>query len=217
MTVSREVVDDLESKEAHPVEVDLAPAVPVGDPTMIGLPSFIVGAIAFALGAVGYIPAAAQAGTLPIIITTTGIGLLIAAVWATRLGQSAVASIFAIFAGFWLSYAALLLGLGHNWYGIPKADIKQTVVAYLAAWAVLIAVLTISTLRLPLTYTAIIALVEVALLFILAGTIQASAGLIQVGGVVVFAFCALGLYAFASSASLSTGGKPFPLGSPILR
>ncbi|KJF18669.1 MULTISPECIES: GPR1/FUN34/YaaH family transporter [Acidithrix] len=198
-------------------ETVVAPPAPTGDPAMIGLPSFIVGATAFALGAVGYIPAAGSGGVLPNIITATGIGLLVAAVWATRLGQSAVASLFAIFAGFWLSYAALLLGLDHNWYAIPAADVKQTIVTYLVAWAVLIGVLTLSTLRLPMVFSAILALVEIALLFILAGTIQGSNTLTHIGGYIVFAFCALGLYAFASAAMISTGGKGLSLGNPIVK
>jgi hypothetical protein len=37
------------------------------------------------------------------IMTTTRISQLVAAVWAASLAQNAVASIFGIFTGFWLS------------------------------------------------------------------------------------------------------------------
>ena len=61
--------------------------------------------------------APAAGGALPIIILATGIGQLVATLWAAALGQSAVAAIFGIFSGFWLSYAALLVGLAHGWWG----------------------------------------------------------------------------------------------------
>ena len=44
---------------------------------------------------------------------------MIAAVWAAALGQTLVACIFGLFAGFWLSYAVLVLGLNHDWFAIP--------------------------------------------------------------------------------------------------
>jgi hypothetical protein len=34
-------------------------AVPVGDPSILGLPSFVVGAVALSLATVGYVPPAA--------------------------------------------------------------------------------------------------------------------------------------------------------------
>jgi hypothetical protein len=38
----------------------------------------------------------------------------------------------------------------------------------------------------------------------------------ETGGVVVFAFVLVGLYLFVHVASLATGGKALPLGSPLL-
>lgn len=91
---------------APPVVV--APAV--GSPAVIGVPTFVVGSLALGLVLVGYVPATAAAASIP-ISTATGLGLVIAAVWAASLAQNAVAGVFA---GFWLSYAALVLGLTHN-------------------------------------------------------------------------------------------------------
>jgi hypothetical protein len=50
----------------------------------------------------------------------------------------------------------------------------------------------------------------------LAGTLNASAGLDKAGGIVMFIFAAMGAYVFAGSASVATGGKPFPLGRPVI-
>jgi succinate-acetate transporter protein len=86
-----------------------AAAAPVGDPTMIGVPSFVVGSIALGLTLVGYVPATAAGAPIAIILAATGIGLLVAMIWAAALGQSAVAGVFGVFSGFWLSYAVLVI------------------------------------------------------------------------------------------------------------
>ncbi len=187
-----------------------------GNPALLGLPTFTAGSVALGLTFVGYVPATARAGALPVIIAATGVGLLLATIWAVALGQSAVASIFGVFAGFWLSYSALLLGLGHNWFGIAKADITHSVAAFLITWLAIIGLLTLAMLRLPAAFTLVLVLVDLALALILAGTIRGSADLDKAGGWVAFVFAAVGAYLFVGSASVATGGKPLPLGRPII-
>src|SRR5215831_1455067 len=172
-----------------------------GDPAMLGLPSFIVGSIALGLALVGVTPASAVGAPLAIIMAATAAGLTIAAIWAAAIGASAVAAIFGIFAGFWLSYAVLVVGLLHNWFGIGLPAVMAT----------------LATLRLPLAFTAVFALIDVALLLLFINTIHASAGLSKTAGYVVLAFAALGVYVFFGSASVATGGDPLPLGRPVLR
>ena len=195
-----------------PVPV-LAPLA--GDPAMLGLPIFIVGSVALGMVLVGAVPATAVGASLPIILAATSIGLLIATIWSAAIGQSAVASIFGIFAGFWLSYAVLVLGLIHGWFGITALAAAATQELFLISWLVIIVVLTLATLRLPLAFTLIFALVDVALLLVLLGTEEASTGLLKTGGYVVLAFAAVGVYVFYGAASLATGGKGVPLGKPI--
>ncbi len=192
-------------------------AGPVGNPAIIGLPTFLIGSIALGLVLTGYVPAAAVGASIPIILAATGIGLIIAAVWAARLAQNAVASIFGIFSGFWISYALLVLGLTHNWYGITASDAIGTEKLFLLSWLILIALLTLVSLRLPGIFTLLFVLVGVALLFVLLGTASGSAGEVKTGGYLVFAFCAVGAYLFADAYSVATGGKSLPLGRAILR
>jgi succinate-acetate transporter protein len=208
--------------DAHSVpEVQLAAeaAVPAvtGDPALIGLPSFIVGSVALGLVLVGYVSAAAVGASLPIIVAATGLGLVIAAVWSAAVGQSAVAGVFGIFAGFWLSYATLVLGLTHNWFAIVAGDALHTQGLFLISWLVVVGMLTLATLRLPVAYTVLFALIEIALVLVLIGTLQQSTGTLKVAGVVVFVFAAVGVYLFFSSASQATGGRALPLGQPLLR
>jgi succinate-acetate transporter protein len=184
----------------------------------LGLPTFIVGSVALGLALVGVVPAGVLGAPLSIILAATGAGLTLAAIWAAAIGQSAVAAVFGIFAGFWLSYAGLVLGLLHNWFAIPATAVQGTVELFLATWLILIVMLTVATLRLPLAFTAVFTLIDVALALLLIGTAQTptSTGLYKTAGVFVLAFAAVGMYVFFSSASVATGGKPLPLGRPIM-
>src|SRR5271169_5328658 len=203
------------------------PAPPVvgpmaGDPGMLGLGSFIVGSVALGLAIVGVVPAGVLGAPLAIILAATALGLLLAAVWAAAVGQSAVAAIFGIFGTFWLSYAVLVLGLDHSWFAIPTLAAVATVRLFLLTWLIVIVMLTVATLRLPAGFTAVFALVDLALLLLLLAWEQTSplgvpsSGLLKAGGYVVLVFAAVGVYLFFSAASAGTGGKPLPLGPPLL-
>jgi succinate-acetate transporter protein len=174
-----------------------------GDPSIFGLASFIAGSVALGLALVGVVPAGVLGAPLAIILAATALGLLMATAWCAILGQSAVAAVFGIFGTFWLSYAVLVLGLDHNWFAISV-------------------MLTLATLRLPSAFTAVFALVDLALLLLLLGYEQTSAagvpssGLIKTGGYVVLVFAALGVYLFVSASQAGTGGKPLPLGRPLM-
>jgi uncharacterized protein len=205
-------------EQASPEPAEVAASGPlVGDPMALGLPCFIAGSVSLGLALVGVVPATALGAALPIILTATSIGLFLATIWAASLGQSAVASVFGIFAGFWLSYAVLVVGLTHNWFGVAPASIQATQELFLVAWLVVMVMLTLTTLRLPVAYTAVLALVDIALILVLIGVIQVSANWQKAGGAVVFLFAAVGIYIFFGTASIATGGKPMPLGKPLLK
>ncbi len=200
------------------VEVEAAVAGPLaGDPMSIGLPLFIAGSVALGLAEVGVVPAAAVGAALPIILCATALGLFLATIWAASLGQSAVAAVFGIFAGFWSSYAVLVLGLTHSWFGIAPTAIQATQELFLVSWLVVIVMLTLATLRLPSAYTALLFLVDLALLLIFLSVNETSTSLAKAGGYVILIFAAVGVYLFASTASVATGGNPLPLGRPTLK
>jgi succinate-acetate transporter protein len=186
-----------------------------GDPAILGLPIFAAGSVALGLALVGYVPAAAVGSVLPIVLAATGLGLFVSTLWAASLGQTVVAGIFGLFTVFWLSYAALLLGLNHGWFAIPPENVERSVALFLIAWAVVMLALTVGTLRLPLAFTLVLGLVVVALVLLILGTLNADATLNKTAGYVVLAFAALGLYLFLSTASTALGGRGLPLGAPL--
>jgi hypothetical protein len=217
---------DASTDAQPPVEEAAAPAAVTGplagDPAMLGLPTFVAGSVALGLGLVGVVPAGVLGAPVAIILAATALGLLIAAVWSVAIGQSAVASIFGIFGTFWLSYAVLVLGLDHNWFAIAAIAVLATVKLFLLTWLIVIVMLTLATLRLPLAFTVVFVLVDLALLLLYLAFNGASAagvasgGLLKTAGYVVLVFAAVGIYLFFGAASVATGGKPVPLGRPIL-
>jgi succinate-acetate transporter protein len=184
---------------------------------VLGLPAFVVGSIALGLALVGYVSPAAGGSAVPIILMATGLGLLVSTVWAAALGQTIVACIFGLFAGFWLSYAVLVIGLNHNWFAIPADDVTHTVALFQISWAIVMGALMLATLRLPVAFTLVVGLVVLALVLLAIGTTQANESLTKAAGYVTFVFAALGIYLFLSAASASTGGKGYPLGPPLVR
>jgi uncharacterized protein len=201
---------------ANPPAAQEATAGPLlGDPMALGLPCFIAGSVSLGLALVGVVPASAVGAALPIILTATSIGLFLATIWAASLGQTAVASVFGIFAGFWLSYAVLVIGLTHNWFGVAPASAQAAQELFLVAWLVVIVMLTLATLRLPLAFTTVFALVDVALFLVFLGVNEVSSGLLKAGGYVILVFAAVGVYLYFNTASQATGGRALPLGSPV--
>jgi succinate-acetate transporter protein len=196
---------------------ELVVEAPAGDPTILGLPIFAAGSVALGLALAGYVPAAAVGSVLPIVLAGTGLGLFVATLWSAAVGQTMVAGIFGLFTGFWWSYAALLLGLNHNWFAIPAANVNRSIALFLITWAVVMFALTVASVRLPLAFTLVFALVVVALVLLIFGTLNTDATLNKAAGYVALAFGALGLYLFLSAASTATGGRGYPLGPPVAR
>jgi len=83
-----------------------------------------------------------------------------------------------------------------------------------AVLALLIAVLTIATLRLPSAITILLGLVTLALALVTIGTLHPQTTLVKTGGVVVLVFAALGAYLFLSASTAALGGRGYALGRP---
>ncbi len=186
------------------------------EPAMLALPSFIVGAVAFAMVLIGVVPAGVVGASLPIVLAAS-LGLFLATIWSARIGQSAPAGIYGIVGSFFLSYAILVLGLTHNWFGITPAAAADTQKLFVISWIVVVTMLVLATLRLPMAFTALFTLVDIALVVNLLAIIQTSANLTKAAGYVALAFSALAAYLFFGSASQATGGKELPLGRPVLK
>jgi uncharacterized protein len=75
---------------------------------------------------------------------------------------------------------------------------------------------TLATLRLALAFTAVLLLVDVALICVLVGVSSLSANWLKAGGAIAFLFATIGVFIFFGTMSVATGGKPIPLGKPLM-
>jgi hypothetical protein len=188
-----------------------------GDPLTVGLIFFGIASLAVGMALIGVVPAAALGAVVPIIAVGAGLFQLVVTVWAIVLGLSIVAVIFSTFSAFWLSLAALILGLGHGWYAVPAADVTRTQAIFFIAWACLFAVLLIPCLWLPVIHPSAVFLVFVAMAFLAAAQFVGSPWLITAAGVTALAFAFLAFYSFLSQGiAAMTGRVGLPLGRTLL-
>lgn len=196
-------------------QVEEHPAGPAANPSLVGLPSFVVGAVTVGMVSIGVVPVTAIGASMPIVLAAA-VGMFIATIWAARIGESVPAGISAIVGSFLLSYALLVLGLLHNWFGIAPTAVASTEKVFLISWIAVVSVLILATLRLPVVYTFLFAVVDVALIVKLLSVIQTSENLNKASGWILMAVAAIVVYLFFGAASAATGGKEVPLGPPIL-
>jgi len=67
-----------------------------------------------------------------------------------------------------------------------------------------------------LAFTVLFVLIDICLFVVLVGTINSSTGWLKLGGVVAFAFAAVGVYLYLGIAAQITGGTGVPFGRPLL-
>ena len=191
-------------------------ASPAPNPAVLGLLAFSVGGTVLGISLLGYVSAAAQGGSvMPIVYTATGLGVLITTIWAAALGQTFVAAVFGAFTGFWLSYAAFVLGLAHNWYAIPHTQVAHTAAQFLIAWAIVIFMLAVVSVYIPSSFTMILSSALVAVILLIVANLDGSTVLPKVAGGFILLFSAIGFYDFVATGIESVGGRPLSLGPPL--
>ena len=187
-----------------------------GDPLALGVSVFAIGALTLGMLFVGVFPAGAAGVAVPIAIFTTGIPLMLTAVWGFLRGQSLLAGIFGTVAGLFTSFGFLVVGLDHNWYAIPVADVPAAQAAYFIAFGCYFLFLIVPSLRLPMLYTVAITLVVVGLALAAASPLAAAPVLAKVAGADFLAITFLLFWLFLNVHTAAVGMKPWPpLGKPL--
>jgi succinate-acetate transporter protein len=201
-----------------------AAAAPVGNPALLGLLTFLPSGISLGLWFVGYLPLTLPGGLIPIVTFSAGLFLLVATAWAARLGASAVAAIFGVFSAFWISFGFLVLALNNGLIAgsgdggaLTAADIGSIQAAYLLSFLLVFVLMTLITLRLPVTFTAGFVFVDITFALALAGVLTGNTLLFTLAGVTTFIFCAIFAYILADGMSQELGGRAYPLGNPIAK
>jgi succinate-acetate transporter protein len=208
------VESDVQSGAHAAAEPAPAPA-PAGNPALLGLATFLPGALSLGLWLVGYLPAGDVGGIIPALVFSNGLFLMIACVWASRIGGSAVAGIFGTFSAFWISLGVLLAAVTNGWFALTAESTPLP--TFLLAWLIVFVALTLATLRLPLAFSAGFVFVCIAVALVLANALTGAAIFNTLAGVSVFVFCAIFAYVWIDGMTQELGGKAMSLGNPIQR
>lgn len=210
---------ELHSAAHAAAESTTTPAVPTPaapNPALLGLVGFLPGGITLGLWLIGYLPTTLPGGMIAAVSASSGLFLLIACVWAARLGATTVAVILGAFSAFWLSLGLMLMGLTNNWFGLTNASqIGQVLIPYVLTWLVVFVLLTAATLRLPLVFTAGFAFVDLTFALLFISLTTGVAIFTTIAGITAFAFCVIYGYIFVDGLGQDLGAKALPMGSPL--
>lgn len=193
----------------------LVVAPPPGDPLVLGLGSFVAGATI-----VGFLLTEVLTPGFYILSVTIGssfLGLLIATLWAARLGMTFVAAVTGLFMSFWASLGILGFALFHSWFGDPAAA-PDALAAFYWTWGIVITLLTVAALRLPIMFVLLIGGVALTLIILALGQGDlASTGLEKLAGYVLWASGLVGVILFLGAGSVSLGGKGMSPGPALIK
>jgi succinate-acetate transporter protein len=154
-------------------QVAAAPAA-VANATPLGLFSFAITLFVLSLINAGFLADAGFAIVIGLALFLGGLVLLLVGMWEFRAGNNFTATVFSSFAAFWLSFGFLLLpGTGVFAALVGEKVVAPAIGAYLLAWTIYVALLTICVLR---TNVVLIAIFVFLLLTFLALTIGFLAG-----------------------------------------
>jgi uncharacterized protein len=195
-----------------------APALPAGNPALLALITFLPSALTLGLWFIGYLDTAKlPGGMIATLALSAGLFMLVATVWAGRIGASTLAAIFGVFSAFWLSFALLVTALTSTWWAIAAGGVQRVQATYLLSFLCVFTLLTLATLRLPLAFTVGFVLVDVTFLLAFVAVVNGNRDWFTWAGVTTFAFCAVFAYVLFDGFGQDLGGKAMPLGRPVIR
>jgi succinate-acetate transporter protein len=211
------------SHSADGAAADVAPAAapvaaPAGNPALLALITFLPSGITLGLWFVGYLDTALlPGGMIATFALSAGLFMLVATIWAGRIGASTLAAIFGVFSAFWLSFALLVTGLTSAWWAITPPGVQRVQSTYLLSFLIVFVLLTLATLRLPLAFTIGFALVDVTFLLAFLAVATKHTGYFTWAGVTTFAFCAVFAYVLFDGFGQDLGAKAMPMGNAVIR
>ena len=195
-----------------------APALPAGNPALLALITFLPSALTLGLWFIGYLDTARlPGGMIATLALSAGLFMLVATVWAGRIGASTVAAIFGVFSAFWLSFALLITALTSTWWAIAAGGVQRVQATYLLSFLCVFTLLTLATLRLPLAFTVGFVLVDLTFLLAFIAVVNGNRDWFTWAGVTTFAFCGVFAYVLFDGFGQDLGGKAMPLGRPVIR
>ena len=216
MTVETDVPSPSDRADVAPAPP--APALPAGNPALLALITFLPAGLTLGLWFIGYLNTALlPGGMIATMLLSAGLFMLVATIWAARIGASTLAAIFGVFSAFWLSFALLVTALTSTWWAIAAAGVARVQATYLLSFLCVFILLTLATLRLPLAFTVGFVLVDLTFLLAFLAVVNGNQDYFTWAGVTTFAFCGVFAYVLFDGFGQDLGGKALPMGNPVIR
>jgi len=170
----------------------------IADPGPLGLGGFALTTFVLSLANSGIIPTAGAA-VLGIALFYGGIAQLLAGMWEFVKGNTFGAVAFSSYGAFWLSFWWLLTAPG-----LEKAAGSQGVGAYLLAWTIFTAIMTIGALKVNRLLGILFSVLLVTFVFLTAGAFTGAADITHVGGYLGLLTAAIAWYGVGAAVINST-------------
>jgi uncharacterized protein len=187
------------------------PGAHIADPGPLGLAGFALTTFVLSMVNADIVPQALVGGALGAALAYGGIGQFTAGVWEFAKGNTFGATAFCSYGAFWISFWWLaerdLGGLGPEGY--------KVVGAYLLAWAIFTAYMTVAAMKVNMAVLAVFVLLTITFVILAIGWFdKESSGWIKLGGWFGLATAIVAWYtSFAGVTAFTWGRQVFPVGS----
>jgi succinate-acetate transporter protein len=134
-----------------------------------------------------------------------GIAQFVAGMWEFRSGNTFGATAFTSYGAFWISFAALLIGVGINPGNAPD---NMALGYYLLGWGIFTALMTLASLRTNAATALVFVLLAATFIVLAIGKFQNATGITNLGGYLGLATAAAAAYtSLAGVLAGVNGGK----------
>ncbi|KAM0786194.1 hypothetical protein ACM66B_006999 [Microbotryomycetes sp. NB124-2] len=195
----------------------------LGNPTPLGVASFLLCFTPFACNLMGWgnTTAGAAAVTIGAFYFIGGIGSILAGIMEWVLGNTFPATVFSTFGGFWLAFGFLLdpTKTIAETLGAASVDYNAGLAIYLVWWGLLILIYLVASLRTNVVFASVFLFLDACLWTLVTAYYKIAAGnmasvpsLMKAAGALAFLTCVSGWYLLLVLVLGSTG---FPLALPV--
>jgi succinate-acetate transporter protein len=197
-------------KQDRPV---LVPGSHIADPAPLGLAAFALTTFVLSMVNSNIIPDSLVGGALGAALAYGGIGQFTAGVWEFAKGNTFGATAFCSYGAFWVSF----WWLAEKDLGNLGPDGYKVVGAYLLAWAIFTAYMSVAAMKVNMAVLTVFVLLTITFLVLAIGWFdKESKGWIHFGGYLGLLTAIAAWYtSFAGVTAFTWGRQVIPVGGPV--
>ncbi len=188
----------------------------IANPGPLGLSGFALTTFILSLVNAGILPDKHIGIVIGLAVAYGGIAQFAAGMWEFRSGNTFGATAFTSFGAFWISFAAILIGVGITSANAPD---DTAVGYYLLGWAIFTGLMMLASFRTNVATAGVFVLLFATFLVLAIGKLNSNTNIFNIGGYLGLATAIVAWYtAVAGVLTSVTGGRSvlpvFPLSKP---